>query len=61
MTVSAAASAPTAAEAEAARDRLAATVERGGALAWGVADADAFDEAPEGFRPVDLLPGAPLT
>ena len=51
VTVSAAASAPTADEAAAARGLLAATMERGGALAWGVADADAFDEAPEGLPP----------
>ena len=30
----------------------------GGALVCGVADAQAFTEAPEGFRPRDLLPGA---
>ncbi|MXX76081.1 MAG: hypothetical protein F4210_04190 [Holophagales bacterium] len=58
MTVPAPAAAPGVEEAAAARDRLAAMVERGGALAWGVADADAFDEAPEGFRPADLLPEA---
>ena len=29
-----------------------------GALVWGVAAADAFDDAPEGRRPFDLLPKA---
>ena len=32
--------------------------QRIGALTWGVADAEAFSEAPEGYRPEDLLPGA---
>lgn len=31
---------------------------RVGALSFGVADAEAFTEAPEGYRPADLLPGA---
>jgi epoxyqueuosine reductase QueG len=31
---------------------------KNGALVCGVADAEAFCEAPEGFRPGDLLPGA---
>ncbi len=31
---------------------------RAGALVVGVADAEAFEAAPEGFRPADLLPGA---
>ncbi|MEE2777490.1 MAG: hypothetical protein VYE73_12110 [Acidobacteriota bacterium] len=31
---------------------------RAGAQVCGVADAEAFDAAPEGFRPEDLLPGA---
>ncbi len=31
---------------------------RGGAVVCGVADADAFGKAPEGFRPGDLLEGA---
>ena len=31
---------------------------KGGALITGVADAQAFADAPEGYRPTDLLPGA---
>lgn len=31
---------------------------KGGALITGVAGADVFDDAPEGHRPADLLPGA---
>ena len=31
---------------------------QGGALVFGVADATAFGAAPEGYRPVDILPGA---
>ena len=31
---------------------------KAGAVVMGVADAGAFDAAPEGFRPADLLPGA---
>lgn len=31
---------------------------KNGALVYGIADAQAFVDAPEGFRPPDLLPGA---
>jgi hypothetical protein len=31
---------------------------KGGALVFGVAAADRFDAAPEGYRPEDILPGA---
>ena len=37
---------------------LAALAAKSGALVCGIAQADAFDEAPEGRRPCDLLPGA---
>ena len=53
-----------AAHADARRDPAGATEELksfaldGGALVCGVADARDFTEAPEGFRPRDLLPGA---
>ncbi len=43
--------------ASAARE-LEAFAEQGGALVCGVADVAAFAEAPGGFRPRDLLPGA---
>ncbi len=41
-----------------AKEELVAQAVRGGALVAGVADADAFVDAPEGHRPADLLPGA---
>ena len=41
-----------------AREQLTATAARSGALVSGVADAGAFDEAPEGRRPADILPRA---
>ena len=40
------------------KDELIEQAKRGGALVAGVADATAFDMAPEGHRPDDLLPGA---
>ncbi|MEE9280634.1 MAG: hypothetical protein V3V67_10710 [Myxococcota bacterium] len=45
-------------DAASAAKELEAFAEQGGALVCGVADAGAFEEAPEGFRPRDLLPGA---
>ena len=42
----------------AAKSEIAEFASRGGAVVSGVADADAFDMAPEGFRPNDLLEGA---
>ena len=42
----------------AAKQEIAEFAKSGGAVVYGVADADAFDEAPEGFRPGDLLEGA---
>ena len=42
----------------AAKAELVEFATRGGAQVCGVADAEAFDVAPEGFRPGDLLPGA---
>lgn len=48
-----------AADPESAKRALVETAVRGGALAVGVAAADAFEvPAPAGFRPADLLPGA---
>jgi epoxyqueuosine reductase QueG len=41
-----------------AKQELAAFARKNGALAFGVADAAAFEDAPEGYRPADLLPGA---
>jgi hypothetical protein len=41
-----------------AREELTALAARSGALVSGIADADAFDMAPEGRRPADLLPRA---
>jgi len=41
-----------------AKAELAAVAEKSGALVSGVAAADAFAEAPEGRRPVDILPKA---
>lgn len=41
-----------------ATEELKAFALEGGGLVCGVADAKAFDEAPEGSRPRDLLPGA---
>ena len=41
-----------------AKDELQTFALKNGALVFGVADADAFAEAPEGFRPADLLPEA---
>jgi len=40
------------------KQELIETCTRGGALVAGVAEAAAFSEAPEGYRPADLLPGA---
>ena len=45
-------------EPAAAKDELRKEALRSGALVVGVADAAAFADAPEGHRPVDLLPGA---
>ena len=41
-----------------AKEELAAIAKKSGALVSGVADADAFEEAPEGRRPDDILPNA---
>jgi hypothetical protein len=41
-----------------ARKELDALARKAGAEVTGVADPQAFTEAPEGYRPVDLLPGA---
>lgn len=41
-----------------AKDELQTFALKNGALVFGVADAGAFAEAPEGFRPADLLPDA---
>lgn len=41
-----------------ARAELETMAKRGGALVVGIADAEAFVAAPEGFRPGDLLPDA---
>ena len=43
---------------DAAKSELAATAAKSGVLVSGVADANAFDAAPDGRRPVDLLPKA---
>ncbi len=43
---------------ESAKSELAAIAGKSGALVSGVAAADAFDDAPEGYRPVDILPHA---
>jgi len=40
------------------KTRIENAARKGGALAFGVADAEAFGAAPEGHRPADLLPGA---
>ena len=40
------------------KDELIEQAKRGGALVAGVADAEAFQMAPEGHRPTDLLPHA---
>jgi hypothetical protein len=47
-----------AASADNIKGELMAFARKGGALAAGVADAEAFTAAPEGHRPTDLLPGA---
>jgi epoxyqueuosine reductase QueG len=41
-----------------AKEELFAYAKKSGALTVGVADAGAFEDAPEGHRPADLLPGA---
>ena len=41
-----------------AKEELLTFARKNGALACGVADAEAFTDAPEGFRPGDLLPRA---
>ena len=41
-----------------AKQKLLAYARKSGALVTGVADAEGFHEAPEGYRPTDLLPGA---
>jgi epoxyqueuosine reductase QueG len=41
-----------------ARAEIGGIAKQSGALVWGVAAADAFDDAPEGRRPFDLLPKA---
>ncbi len=43
---------------ESAKSELAASAGKSGALVSGVADADAFEAAPQGYRPVDILPHA---
>ncbi len=43
---------------ESAKSELIAISGESGALVSGVAAADAFDDAPEGYRPVDILPHA---
>lgn len=43
---------------QAAKEDLFAQCRRGGAVVVGVADATAFTDAPEGFRPGDVLPNA---
>ncbi len=43
---------------DAAKQELAAFAQKNGALSFGVAAINDFEEAPEGFRPSDLLPGA---
>ena len=43
---------------ESAKTELAAIAGKSGALVSGIAAADAFDDAPQGYRPVDLLPHA---
>ncbi len=43
---------------QAIQESLKAYALKNGALCAGVAPAEAFDEAPEGFRPADLLPNA---
>ena len=40
------------------RDQIIAYAKKGGAMTVGVADADGFTDAPSGFHPEDLLPGA---
>ena len=45
-------------DAGAAKEDLMAFALKSGALVAGVASADSFEDAPEGFRPADLLPGA---
>lgn len=42
----------------AARAELDSAAQKAGAVVTGVADANAFTEAPEGYRPQDLLPNA---
>ena len=41
-----------------AKAEIGGIAKQSGALVWGVAAADAFDDAPEGRRPFDLLPKA---
>ena len=41
-----------------AKSELAAIAGKSGALVSGVASAGAFDDAPEGYRPADILPHA---
>ena len=43
---------------DAAKQELANFAQKNGALVFGVAAIDGFEDAPEGFRPSDLLPGA---
>ena len=43
---------------ESAKSELSAIAGKSGALVTGVAAADAFGDAPEGYRPVDILPHA---
>lgn len=43
---------------DAAKAELATIARKSGALVSGVAGADAFDAAPEGRRPADILPKA---
>ncbi len=40
------------------KDKLKTTAIGGGALVFGVADADSFEAAPEGYRPKEILPSA---
>jgi epoxyqueuosine reductase QueG len=51
-------SAPDRLEMTPAKADLVSFASKNGALVCGVADAEAFSEAPDGFRPDDLLPGA---
>ena len=45
-------------DAAAYKDKLKTKAAGGGALVFGVADADSFEAAPEGYRPEEILPGA---